>query len=378
MTGPEEGRGGDPAPTDGGLCYLCCVAGNLMPLVVDAPRSTLSQRLIAAAIILGFLYLAGSLVMTIVVSLLLALTLDPAVHLLTRRGIPRSLGALLMVLLLLAATYLFFYFFYAQAQGFAADFPKYSGTLRSHVLRVRQRAAEFQKQTEHVFSPESETPSQPGAPSSSWSSYLGTGLRSVTEILVLVSFIPFLVYFFLAWKSHLRRSMITMFSGENRLAAERTLDGITGMIRGFVVGNVIIGILLSIASGLFFWRMHLPYALFLGPMSGFLSLVPYFGVVLALLPPLLTGLVHFTAIAPLVAVILGVVALHLVALNVLYPKIIGRRVHLNPVVVTLALMFWGWLWGGLGLILAVPITAAMKAVCDNVISLRPYGRLMGD
>ncbi len=112
-------------------------------------------------------------------------------------------------------------------------------------------------------------------------------------------------------------------------------------------------------------------------MSGFLSLVPYFGLVLALVPPLLAGLAHFTTPGPLVAIAGAVVVFHLVALNVLYPKIVGRRVHLNPVVVTLAIMFWGWLWGGLGLLLAVPITAAMKAVCDNVASLRPYGRLMG-
>lgn len=358
---------------------------------VEGDRSTVSQRLIAAGVVLVFLYVAGSLIMTIVISLLLALMLDPGVRLITGRGIPRSLSALLMMLLLLGMTYLFFYFFYAQAQGFVSDFPRYSGTLRGHVLKVRKKAVEIQKQTAQVFS-ETETapsrargkpapagpPAGPPASETSWSAYLGAGLRSVTEVLVLVSFVPFLVYFLLSWKSHLRRSIIPLFGSANRMAAEKTLDGITGMIRGFVVGNVIIGIFLSIASGIFFWAIGLPYALFLGPISGFLSLVPYFGLVLALAPPLLVGLVHFTTVGPIVVLIIGVVLLHLVALNLLYPKIIGRRVHLNPVVVTLAIMFWGWLWGGLGLILAVPITAAMKAVCDNVVSLRPYGRLLGD
>jgi len=68
----------------------------------------------------------------------------------------------------------------------------------------------------------------------------------------------------------------------------------------------------------------------------------------------------------------------LVTMNFFYAKIIGRRVRLNPLVVTIALMFWGLLWGGVGLILAVPITAAIKAVCDNVEALEPYGRLLGD
>jgi predicted PurR-regulated permease PerM len=58
--------------------------------------------------------------------------------------------------------------------------------------------------------------------------------------------------------------------------------------------------------------------------------------------------------------------------------VIGSRVRLNPLVVTIALMFWGVIWGAVGLILAVPITAAIKAVCDNIESLEPYGDLLGD
>jgi predicted PurR-regulated permease PerM len=73
-----------------------------------------------------------------------------------------------------------------------------------------------------------------------------------------------------------------------------------------------------------------------------------------------------------------VAALHLLTLNLLYPKVVGRHVHLNPLVVTIALMFWTLMWGGMGLILAVPITAGFKAVCENVESLQPMGKLLGD
>jgi predicted PurR-regulated permease PerM len=70
--------------------------------------------------------------------------------------------------------------------------------------------------------------------------------------------------------------------------------------------------------------------------------------------------------------------LHVLALNLLYPKLVGSRVHLNPLVVTVALMVWGFLWDAAGLVLAIPLTAGIKAVCDNVHSLRPYGRFLGD
>jgi predicted PurR-regulated permease PerM len=78
----------------------------------------------------------------------------------------------------------------------------------------------------------------------------------------------------------------------------------------------------------------------------------------------------------MIAVVVAV--LHLIAMNLLYPKVVGSRVHLNPLVVTVALMFWGTIWGGIGLLLAIPITAGIKAVCDNVTSLHGYGRLLGD
>ena len=77
-------------------------------------------------------------------------------------------------------------------------------------------------------------------------------------------------------------------------------------------------------------------------------------------------------------IILFVLALHLFAINVLYPKLIGRRLQLNPLAVTIALLFWGWLWGAMGLILAVPITAALKIIFDHIEKLRPYGAWLGE
>jgi len=73
-----------------------------------------------------------------------------------------------------------------------------------------------------------------------------------------------------------------------------------------------------------------------------------------------------------------VALLHLIALNLLYPKVVGSRVHLNPLIVTFSLMLWGFLWDASGLLLAIPMTAALKAVCDNVKGLRQFGKFLGD
>src|SRR5579863_3051115 len=203
-------------------------------------------------------------------------------------------------------------------------------------------------------------------------------IGSLYQILLMFSFVPFLVYFMLSWRDHIHRSFLQFFEGEDRVAAARSLLGIGDMVRGFVVGNFVLGLMLAVFSSLAFWVIHLPYPLLAGPTSGFLSLVPYIGLPLAFIPPALVAVAGGVKLAGFLIVLLVVAMLHLVALNLLYPKIVGSRVHLNPLVVTVALMLWGFLWNAAGLLLAIPLTAAFKAVCDNVKGLRPFGKFLGD
>jgi predicted PurR-regulated permease PerM len=102
------------------------------------------------------------------------------------------------------------------------------------------------------------------------------------------------------------------------------------------------------------------------------------GLPLSLLPPVLAAIAIPNRLKIILTIVVVTAAFHIIAMNFLYPKIIGRRVRLNPLIVTVALMFWGVVWGGVGLLLAVPITAAIKAICDNVEALEPYGKLLGD
>src|SRR5207248_4682241 len=162
-----------------------------------------------------------------------------------------------------------------------------------------------------------------------------------------------------------------------RLVAARSMQGIATMVRAFVVGNFLLGMLLSLVSSALFWLLHVPYPMLVGPLSGVLSLVPYIGLPLAMIPPLFAAL-PLDKVSVYVLVIVTVGMLHLIALNLLYPKIVGSRVHLNPLVVTFSLMIWGFIWDAPGLLLAIPLTAGLKAVCDNVKGLRPIGKFLGD
>jgi predicted PurR-regulated permease PerM len=168
---------------------------------------------------------------------------------------------------------------------------------------------------------------------------------------------------------------VQLFPPGQRGKARSSLDAITVVIREFIVGNLVIAVIIGAASALVFALLGVPEFLVVGPLSGLLSVVPYLGVVLALVPPLVAAGLSG---GKLLAIGGTVVALHLFALNVLYPKLVGSRLSVNPLAITVALLFWGWLWGGFGLLLAIPLTGAMKAVFDHVEALRGWGALLGD
>ena len=149
-------------------------------------------------------------------------------------------------------------------------------------------------------------------------------------------------------------------------------------LRAYVLGNFLLWVFLSSVSAIAFFFLGVPYWPLVGPLSAFFSLAPYIGLPLSLVPPVMAAVAIPNRFKIILTVVAITVALHFIAMNFLYAKIIGRRVPLNPLMVTIAIMFWGLIWGGIGLILAVPITAALKAVCDNVESLQPYGKLLGD
>ena len=337
-----------------------------------------SLIILASLAVLGGLYVAKTVLIVLLVSILLAYVLAPLVDFLGRLRVPRPVGSLIAIIVLCAAFAAMFYTGYNRGVAFIQDLPKYSGKIRQEVLKFRRQAETIRKTTEHVLpADQEEKNSIKVQQTTSWSDRISERTAMVTELIFLISFIPFLAYFMLSWQEHVRSQTVMLFKLETRNTAYVTLGLISAMIRSFIVGNFVVGLFLSGASMFVFALLGIPYFYFIGVLSGFLSLVPYLGVVLALFPPILAGLGQIGS-EDVFIIILAVFSLHVFALNVLYPKIIGKRLQLNPLAVTIALMFWGWLWGAWGLILAVPITAAMKIIFDHVDRLRPYGAWLGE
>jgi predicted PurR-regulated permease PerM len=342
------------------------------------PENKLAQGVIAVVAAGAALYFAKVVFIVIFVSMLLAFVLEPVTRLFERIRLRRPVAALLAVMLLMVALYGIAYVSYNKAVSFANNLPHYSREIKRITEKFRRQAQTIQQSTDQIF---------PGAAAnkntvtvkqeSNWANTLFSNMGNATEIVFSASFVPFLAYFMLTWKEHSRRCSVMLFPMNMRSTAYATLTAIAEMVRGFIVGNFLVGLFIGAISTAIFGLIGIPYFYFIGFISGFLSLVPYLGVLLAVAPPVLTGLghVHPTSLLLVLATVLG---LHLFALNVLYPKFMGRRLQLNPLTVTLALLFWGWIWGAMGLILAIPMTAACKIVCDHIEGLRPLGAWMGE
>ena len=341
---------------------------------------SVAQIVVAAIAVIGLIYLLKLVLVTALVSILLCYVLEPPVKGLVRLRAPRWLASLLVVSAALAMIGGLAYYSYNSAVQFADQLPAYSARIRNTVGSVRYRAdriaeqaraiVEAPKDDNHVVAVKVEE--MPGI-----AGLISRNSDTLLDLSLAAGFVPFLVYFMLTLKDHSHIATVRLFPKEHRLLAHRTVGTISEMIRAYIVSNVLIGLLNTIFCTLIFWFLGIKYFYFIGALSGFIGLVPYLGVFVSLLPPLAGGIDTLSKTG-IMAVILTLVGIHLITMNVLYPKFVGKRLQLNPLGVSLSLLFWAWIWGPIGLILAMPILGATKIVCDYIEPLQGVGQWLGD
>jgi predicted PurR-regulated permease PerM len=338
-----------------------------------------AQFVIAIAATVGLLYLLKLVWITVLIAALLAFSLDPFVVALARLRIPRAVGAAIALLLLLVSSLALTFFFYNRAVDFIDELPNFSTTIRDDLRKLQAQADKFENSTRSLLPEDKgkkpipvQVQQAPGL-----TKLITSGASQFGDLALAIGFVPFLIYFMLTWKEHVHSATLHVFPKDKRLVAYRTIGRISEMVRSFIVGNLFVGLLNAIATTAVFWYVHLPYFYFLGVISAFVGLVPYLGLFFALLAPLAAGM-GVLGKSELVIVFVAVIVFHVLSMNVLYPKVIGRRLRLNPLAVALSLLFWAWIWGAFGLILAIPLVASTKIVCDYIEPLQALGDWLGD
>ena len=360
------------------VCY-----GDLGPAMGNedikiSARAITLLRIIAAGIVFAFVYFASSVVMTLLLAALLAYFLDPVVEFLERMRIPRGLGALMVLLAVTSLVGGLGVLVANRTDQFVADWPRYSAILRQTASAIDRNLATVENEVGSIGAEEvKDRQAVRVAEGRPIRDFLFLGVGSLYSFLLVAAFLPFLVFFMLAAKPQIWKATMELFPTGKRTRVKEALDQVSAMLRSYLAGNALVALLLMLASWGFFLMIHLDYPFLAGCVSGLLNLVPYLGAVLAWLPPFFIGMVKWNTIGPYLGIAATLLVFHIIGLNVLMPAIVGRRVHLNPLAVTIALLLWGWLWGAIGLILAIPITATIKVICDHVEGWEPAGRWLG-
>ena len=343
--------------------------------VIRRSGASSSLRILAGAVILLFLYYAAGVVITLLLSVLLAYFLDPAVEFLERLHIPRTIGALLMVLLLVSVIGAVGYGLWTRTSDFAENWPKYRDILRQASGAVMGKISGLEGGVTELTTPSGALkPAAPTPDSGMVHTLFIRGIGSLYALVLEATFVPFLVFFMLAGKREAWHSTLQLFPVSRRTQVKETLDDLRNVLRDYLIGMCVVTLVVIACSSIFFLAMGLDYPVLAGIASGLFNMVPYIGAVLAWLPGFLLAVLKWKAVSHFGLIAIVLTGIHVVAQNLVAPQLVGRQVQLNAVAITISLLFWGWVWGGMGLILAIPITAALRVICDHTETWKPVAR----
>jgi predicted PurR-regulated permease PerM len=356
-----------PSSTPPSDALLCRIATLLFILVVGS--------------LTVFGYYASSICITVVLAAFLAILFDPVVVLLEKLHLPRGVAAAGIVLAGVVLIGLLGHELYGRALSFSEELPVYTSRIQQTIEPITQRIQKVQQSAGSLANdvhPAKKVPEVRLQETLSWPTYLVRGVGSVWGALIIAGVVPFLTFFILCTKDQMAIRVNALF--DSKADTARFVTSLNQMIRGFVAGNMMVGFVMAVTTTLMLLGIGMIGAIPLGIASGLLNLVPFFGLILSLVLPLAAAVLQFNTPGPYIIIIVTILLLHIVSTNFLIPKFIATRVSIGPVAATIGILFWGWLWGVMGLLLAVPLTALVKLVADlhpslchvsNMLALTP-------
>jgi len=366
----------DDNPSEPNAAVTEVVDETEMPLPSD-PRTFFLGGLFALAA-LAALYVASSIILPVVLALVFNLLLQPAVRLLGRVHVPRAVGALLTVFLVIGALVGLVAALSVPAATWAERLPEGIPRLEAHLEVIKGPIHALQKIIQQA---EQAADAPPGRGSIvsvrrdlGITGALFAGTRSVLDGL----FTTVLVLYFLlvAGNIFLRRVVEILPTFSNKRQAVDISQQIQEDISGYLVTITAMNAAVGAATAAAMYLCGLGDPLLWGTTAFLLNYIPIIGPLFGVCIFVLVGLLSFEslwwALLP-PAIYLGI---HLVEGETLTPMLLARRFTLNPVLIILSLVFWFWMWGALGAILAVPMLAILKIVSDRLRPLKALGHFL--
>lgn len=349
------------------------------------PRSINSSSAATTAILLLLslytLHFAASLLVPLVFALLLDLMFQPFVDRLRGLGLPRGLGALIVLVGLCSALVAAVYSQTQPAMEWLDRAPTMAQEIRIKTEPLRKSAETLQSKTREMEeiatgllnqqAPESR---EVILESQTWREQLMTAAE---RFFALTTVTLILLYFLLATGNSTARNLLYLLPN---FGARRTAVHVGRQVRiqisRYLVTITCINITLGITTTLLMWALGMPNPWLWGLLAGIMNFIPYVGSTVTTLVIAIVAGISFDETWRIVIAPLSFFLLTSAEGHILAPALHGQRFSINPVLIFVSMTFWAMLWGAPGVILAVPLLVTFKVVCDQVEQLRPVSRFM--
>lgn len=370
-------------------------------------RANVLQGLLIAAIVIGGLYFAQEVLLPLAVAILLSFVLTPPLLLLRRIKVPRILAVVVVVAVAFSILGGLGWMISHEATKLAGNLPSYRFTLSQKIQMLRETTAESQVLTKagdvlselesqldrptevegtkpgHVEITEDSSEPEPipveiRVPAPTGLDFYRSIAGKVLPPLVTAGIILLFVVFILLEREDLRDRIIRLFGGTDLQRATSTMSEAATRLSGYFLRQVLVNAAYGTFIGIALWAVGMPSPVAWGILAMVMRFVPYVGSYIAAAIPVLIA----AAIDPGWTLVLVVLALFVVGEftmgQIIEPLVYGRGTGVTPVAVIVSQVFWTWLWGPVGLIIATPITVCLAVLGRHVDGLRFFDVLLGD
>jgi len=343
------------------------------------PPRVVGLTVVSTAAVIALLYYGEPLLVPLSFALFLSFALRPFVSLLERAGVPRVAAIILILFVMMGGVALLVINVTGQINQFFAELPRYQNRIRDLLAGVTGFVNKLRERMGSILPDEA-----PGVREVKLSeSQLETTrafvarLGATVGILLYACTIPFLTFFMLKDREKFGRVLAGMLTRNERLGESDVTGAISRTMTAYALGLSFVMLIMAGTTTIALMLLRIDYYYVLGPIAGIAILLPYVGVILSTIPAVAVAFFQYDGEKALL-VFLVYSLMQFLEGNVLTPYIVGSKVRLFPLTVMIAFIFWGTIWGISGAVLAVPLTSAIKVVCEHVRGWEGLARLLGE
>lgn len=336
----------------------------------------LTLRLTLIALIILFLIAGRPILLPLAVAILISFLLLPVSQKLENWRVPRGLA--IVISLIVAA--LFFagmvYFFYSQVQMFVDDWPQLSKQMSAKIDSIYQFIDEkfnYSEDDQKNWVNERLTSAGQSAGQLALGVFTATG-----SFIATVALLPIFIFFLTYYRDKYKHFIHLIFDERKAEHALAIMKKVTTVSQKYLKGLLLVVIILSILNSAGFLLLGLRHAILFGVLLALLNIIPYIGVLIGSVLPIMMALITEDSFSIALGVAGVAIFVQFLENNFITPNVVGSSVSINPFTAILALASSALIWGIVGMIIALPFVGMMKVAFDNVEQLKPFGFLIGE